>query len=86
MFTENDFLQIDKSFEVITKTSSHIILKSQCGHIWDIYCRDMERGTSLVLYHKHKEGYPFHEQPFIHPRTVQKAMEYIRNHDKHVKT
>lgn len=85
MFTQKDFEEIDKRFQVVTKTGLHIILKSLTGHTWDIYSSDAGYGCSLVISHKHNDSDPFHIQPNIHPRTVAEAMEYIRSHDRYEK-
>ena len=68
MFYKSDFNQIDrKYFKVLTTTCFHIMLQSKSTHyIWDIYFKQSDYGNSLVVYHKHSEDAPFHEQSGIH--------------------
>ena len=85
MFQKKEMNEIDRQyFEVKETKAYHIILKSKnCGHIWDIQSKETTWGKrSLVIYHKHKEADPFHEQAMMHPRTVTEAQELIKKHDK----
>ena len=85
MYTEKDFENIDENnYNVCSRTAYHIILKStRTGHFWDIECRELHPGTrQLVIYHKHNENDAFHEQPNMHPKTVDEAQDMIKRHDE----
>ncbi len=83
MFEKKEFEYIDREyFQVINETCYHLILKSKnTGHTWDITCKDNPGGRSLVILHKHKDDYPFHEQPTMLPRSIEDARDMIKEHD-----
>ncbi len=37
--------------------------------------------TDVLVYHKHKEQDPFHEQVGFHPKTIEEAEKLIKEHD-----
>ncbi len=84
MFTEKDFAEIDGSyFDTLLKSCYHIILKSRnTEHVWDIYCRSSCLMKSIVVYHKHHEQDTFHEQPNMHPHSIEEAQRLIKKHDE----
>jgi hypothetical protein len=83
MFSKNEFTEIDRQyFKVINETCYHLTLKSNnTGHTWNIMSRANPIGTSLIVYHKHRDKDPFHEQPNFHPKSVIDAQDMIKHHD-----
>ena len=84
MFDKTEINKIDKKyFQILQANGYHIIIKSKnTNHTWDIYCRDCDGYRSLIISHKHKEDYPFHEQAKMHQKTVMEAQELIKSQDK----
>ncbi len=87
MFSKKDFTLIDERyFQVIHKSSNHIILKSsKTEHIWTIYSKDHSlKLRSIEVWDQHHEYDQPHIQPRFHPKSVGAAQMLIKEHDKYI--
>ncbi len=85
MFTRKEVNMLhDPYFRVIREGEQFVEVQSvNTGHCWNIYKHQLEKEYKVTLYHKHKrtdEYYHEHRKC----RSVIKAIEEIKSHDKYV--
>ena len=86
MFSVDEIQTIDQQYFNVKNTGCYqITLQSKnTRHIWNIRSQvlTLERGRSLVVYHKHKANQPYHIQKWFHPVTLVDAQKLIKSHDE----
>lgn len=83
MFNLEDFKCLDtKYFNIVTLNEYDVeILSRNTGHYWYLHNSEYEEKSTVIIFHKHKAGHPYH----LHGRanTLCQAVWSIRRHDNY---
>ena len=82
MFDEISLKKIDaKYFNIVLLDNKDITLQSRnTGHYWYLHCTEYPQDELLVMFHKHRFRYPYHQHG--RANTLRQAVKSIQGHDK----
>ena len=82
MFTETQLKSINpKRYKIITANARNVMIRSKkTGHYWQIHTSQEQDKRSCVVFHKHRNGDPYH----CHCKAdnLYHALAKIKSHDK----
>ncbi len=81
MFQAESIRKLDPGyFNIILASDQDVTIQSKnTGHYWYLHCVGYPSEESLVIFHKHRFQYPYHQHG--RANTLRQAVKSIQGHD-----